>query len=94
MKKEIIRIPRKSVENCIELLSGDGKNSKAITKTILKNWIEISDNGPDIVHLTDRQIVIYENVVYKLNLYIENETEREEVLMLIYNLVDALMEGE
>ena len=87
--KDTITIPKKSIENCIELLNEDGKNSKKIAATILKNWIEISDHLPNDV-LTEEEQKIYERILFRINLYIEPQELVEEIIELIDEFIEEV----
>lgn len=85
--KETITVPKKSIENCIDLLNEDGKNSKKTAATILKNWIEINEHLPND-ELTEEAQKLYERILFRINLYIEPQELVEEVI----NLIDELIE--
>ena len=87
--KDIIRIPRNSVEHCAELLKESGKNTKKIALTILENWLEISRHTPDRV-LSDESQASYEGLVYLINLYVADVEAREDLIKGLDDLLDTL----
>ena len=87
--KDIIRIPRNSVEHCAELLKESGKNTKKIVLTILENWLEISRHTPDRI-LSDESQQAYEGLVYMMNLYVADVNAREDLIKGLDDLLDTL----
>lgn len=87
--KDIIRIPRNSVEHCAELLKESGKNTKKIALTILENWLEISKHTPDRI-LSDEAQKVYEELIFLMNLYVANDNAREDLIKVLDDLLDRL----
>lgn len=92
-QKKIVRIPRTAVENCIKLLDASGKNTKGTVKTILTNWLCLSDYTDD--YLDDRSQKQYEAFITFVNQVLEVEDwKQQELISIVDELIDRIKKEE
>ena len=88
-QKKIVRIPRTAVENCIKLLEASGKNTKQTVKTILTNWLCLSDYTDD--YLDDSSQKQYEAFITFVNQVLEVEDwKQQELIAIVDELIDRI----
>lgn len=88
-QKKIVRIPRTAVENCIKLLEASGKNTKQTVKTILTNWLCLSDYTDDYLDKETQQkyaaFITFANQVLELE-----EWQRVELIYTVDEIIESL----